>query len=165
MGMGKELGSGNPATVSTRISNFTPDGWHTVTPRIVVRGARELVEFIKQVFDATGNYRPDRPAVINIGDSMIMISEAGMRNPVPAFLYVYVKDTDATYRRAIEAGASPLEEPSDVSYGDRRGMVEDRWDNTWQIATHKEWRTPPDKPLKPMTRTNRKAQSKRRSGS
>jgi PhnB protein len=118
-------------------SHFTPAGWHTVTPRIVVHGARQLVEFVKHVFEATGEYRSDRPAVISIGDSMIMVSDAGVRNPMPAFLYVYVDDTDETYRRALEAGANSLEEPSDVPYGDRRGMVVDKWGNTWQIATYK----------------------------
>ena len=117
-------------------SNFAPDGWHTVTPRIVVHGAQQLVQFVKQVFGATGDYSPDRPAVINIGDSIVMISDAGTRKPAPAFLYVYVKDADRTYLRALEAGARSLEEPSDVPYGDRRGMVEDGWGNTWQIATH-----------------------------
>jgi PhnB protein len=116
-------------------SRFTPEGWRIVTPRIVTRGAQELVAFIKQVFGATGEYRSDRPAVLNIGDSMIMISDAGSRKPMPAFLYVYVEDADATYRRAILAGATSLEEPSDTPYGDRRSMVEDRWGNTWQIAT------------------------------
>jgi PhnB protein len=122
---------------TSRRSHFTPEGRHTVTPRIVVHGAQQLVEFVKHVFGATGDYRPDLPSVINIGDSMLMISDAGIRNPAPAFLYVYVSDTDATYRRALEAGARSLEEPSDMPYGDRRGMVEDRWGNTWQIATHR----------------------------
>ena len=54
-----------------------------------------------------------------------------------AFLYVYVGDADATYRRALDAGARSLEEPRDVPYGDRRCMVTDRWGNTWQIATHR----------------------------
>jgi PhnB protein len=67
---------------------------------------------------------------------VLLISDAGIRNPTPAFLYVYVEDADETYRRALEAGASSLEEPSDLPYGDRRGMVADRWGNTWQIATH-----------------------------
>jgi uncharacterized glyoxalase superfamily protein PhnB len=57
---------------------------------------------------------------------------------MPAFLYVYVEDADATFRRAVDAGARPLEEPSDLEYGDRRGMVEDRWGNTWQIATRRQ---------------------------
>jgi PhnB protein len=65
-----------------------------------------------------------------------MISDAGMRDPSPAFLYVYVDNTEDTYRRAVEAGARSLEEPLDVPYGDRRGMVEDKWGNIWQIATY-----------------------------
>ena len=65
-------------------SRLTPEGWHTVTPRIVA----------------------------------------------------HVADTDETYRRALDAGATSLAEPTDTPYGDRRGMVEDAWGNTWQIATH-----------------------------
>jgi uncharacterized glyoxalase superfamily protein PhnB len=117
-------------------SRFTPEGWHTVTPRIVVHDAERLVEFLKRVFGATGDYRPDLPCMVKIGDSMVMVSNAGIRNPMPAFLYVYVDDTDATYRRALQTGAASLEEPSDMPYGDRRCMVSDEWGNTWQIATH-----------------------------
>ena len=116
--------------------HLTPEGWHTVTPRIVVHEAKHLVEFLKQVFHATGEYRQALPSEIKIGDSVIMISDAGTRSPMTAFLYVYVSDTDATYRRALEAGARTLEEPSIMPYGDRRCMVEDKWGNTWQIATH-----------------------------
>ncbi len=65
-----------------------------------------------------------------------MISDAGRRKPATAFLYVYVDDTEATYQRALDAGAKSLEASSDVPYGDRRCMVEDKWGNTWQIATH-----------------------------
>jgi uncharacterized glyoxalase superfamily protein PhnB len=67
-----------------------------------------------------------------------MISDAGVRSPMTAFLYVYVNDTDATYRRALDAGARSLEEPAVMPYGDRRCMVEDNWGNTWQIATRLE---------------------------
>ena len=116
--------------------HLTPEGWHTVTPRIVVHEAKDLVAFLKQVFGAMGEYRQERPSEVRIGDSVIMISDAGARNPMTAFLYVYVSDTDATYRRALEAGARGLEAPSVVPYGDRRCMVEDKWGNTWQIATH-----------------------------
>jgi uncharacterized glyoxalase superfamily protein PhnB len=116
-------------------SHCAPKGWQTVTPRIVVHDAQQLVAFLKQVFGATGEYRPALPSEVRIGDSVVMISDAGLRRPMPAFLYVYVNDTDATYRRALAAGARALEEPSDLPYGDRRGMVEDQWGNTWQIAT------------------------------
>ncbi len=122
---------------SSRRSRVAPEGWHTVTPRVVVPRARQLVEFVRHVFGATGDYRSERPSVVEIGDSMIMISDAGARDPAPGFFYVYVDDADATCARAIAAGARSLEEPSDTPYGDRRGMVEDEWGNTWQIATHR----------------------------
>jgi PhnB protein len=92
-------------------------GWHSVTPRIVVDDAKEFVEFIKHVFEAIGEYRQAFPSEVKIGDSMIMISEAGKRDPMRASLYVYVADADATYRRALEAGARSLEEPFDTPYG------------------------------------------------
>jgi len=117
-------------------SHFTPHGWHSVTPRIVVHEAQQLVEFVKHVFGARGDYEPARPAVVSLGHSRIMISDAGMRQPAPAFLYVYVENTDETYRRAIEAGARTLEKPCDMPYGDRRAIVADKWGNIWQIATY-----------------------------
>ena len=95
-------------------SRSIPDGWHTVTPRLVVREPQQLVEFIRYVFGATGEHRPDRPTVLRIGDSQIMISAADMRDPAPAFLYVYVGDTNGTYQRALDAGARSLEKPSNV---------------------------------------------------
>jgi PhnB protein len=67
-----------------------------------------------------------------------MVSSVGPRDAMPAFLYLYVEDIDTTYQRALDAGAVSLEEPQDVPYGDRRGMVKDPCGNIWQIATHKE---------------------------
>jgi len=119
------------------MAKFQPDGWHTVTPRIVVRDAENLVAFIKTVFQAQGAFRHGLPAEIRIGDSVVMVSGSdGLREPMPAFLYVYVQDTDSTYQRAIAANAVSLEVPADLPYGDRRAMVRDPWGNTWQIATH-----------------------------
>lgn len=114
-----------------------PEGWHSVTPRLVVHDAAKLVEFLKQAFGATGDLRTDIPSVIRIGDSLLMVSSVGPRDPMPAFLYLYVDDIDATYKRALEVGAMSLEEPRDLPYGDRRGMVQDPCGNIWQIATHK----------------------------
>jgi uncharacterized glyoxalase superfamily protein PhnB len=115
-----------------------PEGWHSVTPRLVVHDPATLVEFLKQAFGATGDFRTDMPSVIRIGDSLVMVSSVGPRDAMPAFLYLYVDDIDATYRRALKAGGVSLEEPQDLPYGDRRGMVEDPCGNIWQIATHKE---------------------------
>jgi len=120
------------------MSQFQPDGWHTVTPRIIVRDPENLITFIKQVFYGRGEFRPGLPAEIRIGDSVVMISDGGsLREPAPAFLYVYVEDADSTYSRAIAANAVSIEEPADMPYGDRRATVKDQWGNTWQIATHK----------------------------
>ncbi|RZF28606.1 VOC family protein [Paraburkholderia sp. UYCP14C] len=120
------------------MTNFQPDGWHTVTPRIIVRDPENLVAFLKQVFQARGEFRTGLPAEIRIGDSVLMVSGGdGLRDPATAFLYVYVEDADSTYRRAIAANAVAIEEPTDMPYGDRRAMVIDEWGNTWQIATHK----------------------------
>ena len=116
---------------------FVPEGWHTVTPKIVVDDAKGLVEFLRQVFDATGDYTSDRPSVITIGDSPVMIGDAGVREVTTGFFYVYVEDIDVPYRRALDANAKSIEEPFDTPYGDRRCMVEDTWGNTWQIATYR----------------------------
>jgi uncharacterized glyoxalase superfamily protein PhnB len=124
-------------TGKTDSAQYTPRGRHTVTPRIVAHDAEQLVKFLHHVFGATGDYRRDRPSEIQIGDSIVMITDVGVRPPTSAFLYVYVRDTDATYNLALNAGAKALEEPCETPYGDRRCMVEDRWGNTWQIATPK----------------------------
>ena len=111
-----------------------PPGWHTITPRVVVHDARGFVDFLRYVLGATGRYEVERPTIVEIGDSKVMISEAGARAPACAFSYVYVADADAAYRRALERGATSIEVPFDTPYGDRRCMVEDPWGNTWQIA-------------------------------
>ena len=116
--------------------SFAPEGWHTVTPRIVVPDARGLLGFLTDVFGATGEFQDSRPSEMHIGDSIIMVSEVGVRGHTSAFLYVYVANTDATYAKAVQAGAHVIEQPFDTPYGDRRCMVEDQWGNTWQIATH-----------------------------
>jgi uncharacterized glyoxalase superfamily protein PhnB len=106
-----------------------------VTPRLVVHDPARLVEFLKEAFDAVGDFRTDIPSVMRIGDSLVMVSGVGPRDAMPAFLYLYVDDIDTTYERALKAGAVSLEEPGDMPYGDRRGMVEDPCGNIWQNAT------------------------------
>jgi len=77
-----------------------------------------------------------------MGESMLMVSGSTERDQMPAFLYVYVEDTDFSYRRALESGATSIEDPRDLPYGDRRAMVRDAWGNTWQIASHRGRFTP-----------------------
>jgi uncharacterized glyoxalase superfamily protein PhnB len=92
------------------------------------------VQFLTEVFGATGTPLPDRPAEIQIGDSLILISSTAERAPFPAFLYVFVDDADTAYHRAVAAGATVLEAPVDTPYGDRRAMIQDRYGNIFQIA-------------------------------
>ncbi len=120
-----------------RRAKSTPDGWHSVTPRLVVHDPVLLVRFLKSTFDAVGEYAAKAPSQMKIGDSIVMVSAVGARDANQSFLYVYVDDVDATYRRALQAGAASIEEPQDVPYGDRRAMVKDPCGNDWQIATHK----------------------------
>jgi PhnB protein len=96
-----------------------------------------LVDFLRRVFEASGDFSAGAPSQIRIGDSLLMLSEAGAREVFPVFLYVYVTDVDKTYQRALDAGAVSLEAVWDTPYGDRRGMVRDAWGNVWQIASPK----------------------------
>jgi PhnB protein len=117
-----------------------PDGYHSITPRLFVPDADSLIEFLKSAFGAVERPRIGKgsPAEMVIGDSIVIVSASGVRPAVPAFLYLYVPDTDAAYRKALKAGAKSLEAPADMHYGDRRAMIEDPQGNTWQIATHVE---------------------------
>jgi uncharacterized glyoxalase superfamily protein PhnB len=102
---------------------------------MVVSDVAAAAGFLRAVFGATGEVGDDRPAELRIGDSVVMVSAAGVREPFPAFLYVYVDDADGAYRRALAAGAVALEEPFDTPYGDRRAMVRDSSGNVFQIAS------------------------------
>ena len=119
------------------MAKWIPEGWHSVTPRLVAADPAALVAFLKRAFLATGELRTDSPSQLRIGDSLVMISGVGPREAMPSFLYLYVPDVDATYERALQAGAVSLESPDEMPYGDRRAMVRDPSDNIWQIATCK----------------------------
>lgn len=127
--------------VSETNSRWVP----SVTPYLVVQGAVRLIDFLKQAFEAQEIERLSRPdgaighAEARIGDSRGMMSEAGGAwQPMPCALYLYVNDVDATYKRALQAGAASTMEPMDQFYGDRSAGVRDPAGNQWWIATHKE---------------------------
>jgi PhnB protein len=120
-----------------------PDGYHTVTPYLVVDGAAKVIDFLKQVFNAQEIMRFAAPGgrightELRIGDSVVMLADAHDGHaPMQAMLHVYVDDADAAYRRALGAGATSVQEPTNQFYGDRSGGVKDPCGNLWWIATH-----------------------------
>jgi uncharacterized glyoxalase superfamily protein PhnB len=120
-----------------------PEGFHTITPHLIVQGAPKLLDFLKQAFDAKEKYSLTGPdgaimhAEVRIGDSMVMIGEAmGEWKAMPASIALYTDNADALYKRALEAGATSIREPADQFYGDRSGGVKDPAGNHWWIATH-----------------------------
>lgn len=122
-----------------------PEGFHTVTPYLLVKGVAQVLDFLKQAFDAkeiTRSAMPDGTvmhAQVKIGDSFVMMGEAGGPwQPMPGSIYLYVPDTDATYKRALKAGATSVMEPADQFYGDRNAGVKDSVGNMWWISTHVE---------------------------
>ena len=127
-----------------------PDGYHTVTRYLTVRGAPKVIEFLKQAFGAELFHEPvKRPdgtimhAQVQIGDSRIMIAEENeMAKATPSSLYLYVPNVDGVFQHAVKAGGSTIMEPMDMFYGDRSGGVKDPSGNSWYIATHKEDVTP-----------------------
>jgi PhnB protein len=120
-----------------------PEGFHTVTPYLVVEGADKLIDFVKAAFGAKEVVRHKGPggmtmhAEVTIGDSHVMIGQASERaKPTPAMLYLYVTDVDATYNQAVQAGGKSIMEPVNMFYGDRSGAVSDPFGIQWWIATH-----------------------------
>jgi PhnB protein len=130
-----------------------PDGYHTATPYLIVKGAAKAIEFYKQAFGATEVERMEMPdgkiahAEIKIGDSIIMLGDEapqhGTRGPKslggsPCGLYLYVEDVDQTFNRAITAGATATMAVKDQFYGDRNGSLVDPFGHTWYVATRQE---------------------------
>ena len=120
-----------------------PDGYHTVTPFLLVKGASEVIEFLKQAFGAVESSRHKLPdgsimhAEVRIGDSNVMLADASQKWPsMPTMLYVYVQDVDKVYKKAVQAGGKSLREPTNEFYGDRSAGVMDAGGNQWWIATH-----------------------------
>jgi PhnB protein len=121
-----------------------PDGFHTITPYLVVDGAEKLVGFMQDALGAQYEHEPTkRPdgkimhATLKIGDSLLMISDSSEQaKATNTMLYVYVPNVDATYQKALKAGATSVMEPADQFYGDRSGGVKDPAGNSWFFGTH-----------------------------
>lgn len=122
-----------------------PDGYHSITPYLVVNSAAEVIDFIKKAFGGQELMRMPGPkgtvahAEVKVGDSILMIADAGGAHPPrPGLLMLYVPNVDEVYKKAVAAGGKPEREPADQFYGDRSGAVVDPGGNQWWIATHVE---------------------------
>ncbi len=121
-----------------------PEGYHTVTPFLNVNGASDAIAFYKKAFGAEEKVRMPTPdgkilhAELDIGDSKLMISDAMMNPATASAIHLYVKDADAAWARATAAGAAVVMPIADMFWGDRYGVLSDKWGNRWAIATHKE---------------------------
>jgi PhnB protein len=130
-----------------------PEGYHSVTPYLILSGAADAIEFYKKAFGAAEVMRMPAPggkvghAEVEIGGSRIMLADEypdmGYRGPkaiggTPVTLHLYVADVDAVARQAVAAGAKERRPVKDEFYGDRSGTFEDPFGHVWHIATHKE---------------------------
>ncbi|CDM65878.1 VOC family protein [Pyrinomonas methylaliphatogenes] len=119
------------------------EGFHTVTPYLLVEGADRLIEFLSTAFDAEildRKFRPDGTvmhAELRIGDSMVMLGEASSEfRPMSASIYLYVPDWDRVYQQALAAGGESVFAIRNLPSGERYGGVKDPCGNIWWIATH-----------------------------
>jgi PhnB protein len=134
-----------------------PDGYHTVTPYLFIKGAGAAIDFYVQAFGAKDLGRMAQPdgkvmhAEIQIGSSRVMLSDEhppmGAVGPTtiggsPVMLHLYVDDVDAVFERAVAAGATVVRAVRDEFYGDRAGGLKDPFGHLWHLATHKEDLTP-----------------------
>src|SRR5262249_33409472 len=132
-----------------------PQGYNSITPYLVIRGAAQAIEYYKNVFGATELFRMNGPdgkvghAELQIGDSRIMLADenpgmgqgytsAATIGASPVSLYVYVPEVDRVFERAVAAGAKTLRPVQDQFYGDRSGFIQDPLGHLWGIATHVE---------------------------
>ena len=125
--------------------SYKPEGYTSVAPYLIVDGAARTIEFLRTVFDAEPLRRVDAPdggvmhAEVRIDGTVVMLADGGPGYPpVPSHVHVYVKDVDATYRKALDAGATSVQAPVQKGDQDKRGGVRDAGGTTWWIGTQVE---------------------------
>jgi PhnB protein len=122
-----------------------PENYPRVSPYLIVKDVEKTMEFIKYVFGGKEREKMEMAdgsvnhAEMSIGDSVIMMGKASNEHQIQnTMLYIYVEDTDASYKKALEKGAVSVMEPADQFYGDRNAGVKDKDGIKWWIATHVE---------------------------
>jgi PhnB protein len=123
-----------------------PEGFHTITPYLIVENASGLIDFITKAFNGQVTYimkgednKQVIHATVKIGDSVLMISDImNDMEPITAMLYLYVEDVDSIYKQALDAGGVSTRELRNEFYGDRAGAIKDAWGNNWWVSTHVE---------------------------
>jgi PhnB protein len=131
--------------------HYQRPGLNSITPYVIVRPAAQFMEFLKSAFDGVERMRMPAPdgsimhADVAVGNGAIEVSDGNEQYPTaPQAIHLYVDDADATYERALRAGATSLYAPVDQDYGDREGGVKDAFGNIWYIATPKGWTPGPE---------------------
>jgi len=124
------------------MASYKPDGYTSVSPYLIVAGASATIDFLRRVFAADEIRRFADPAgrvmhaEVRIDDTVVMIADgADLWPAMPSHVHVYVRDVDATYSRALEAGATSVQEPVKKQDPDKRGGVKDAGGTTWWIST------------------------------
>jgi PhnB protein len=132
-----------------------PQGYNSITPYLIIKGAAQAIDYYKNVFGASEVFRMDGPdgkvghAELKIGDSRIMVADenpnmgqgytsAATIGASPVSLYLYIPDVDSVVERAVSAGAKLLKPVEDQFYGDRSGFIQDPFGHLWGVATHVE---------------------------
>lgn len=138
-------------TRGTKEVYYMRPGLTSITPYIIVRPAAQFMEFVKAAFGGTERMRMPAPdgsimhADLAVGNGAIEVSDGNEQYPTaPQAIHLYVDDADATYAKALEAGATSLYAPVDQDYGDREGGVKDAFGNVWYIASPKGWTPGPE---------------------
>jgi PhnB protein len=146
----KTMNEGSGAS-SAKTPDHVRPGFNNIAPYILVAGAERFIEFLKAAFEGTERIRVPRPdgsvmhAEVGLGNSVIELGDANEQFAArQAFVHLYVDDADATYKRALEAGAKSVYGVEDQPWGDRQGCVKDEFGNVWYIATAKGWTPGPD---------------------
>jgi PhnB protein len=121
-----------------------PDGYHSISTLLNVKNAEQAIAFYQKAFGAEVKGRMHGPdgkvvhAELKIGDSILMLSEAAREPESRSYLHLYVLDADASFQRAVAAGATVKMPLTDMFWGDRFGRIADPYGNVWAIATHKQ---------------------------